>query len=256
VGNIVSVVNSIARLPDARNMSARFAGDLPFGPDYIEKTQQMFGTDLIGFYVGNEPPGSTAAVDYSPFGYHGAYTSVKLGQQGIGEHTCPLYDGSTSYVQPPAGFRSAFNSQEGTAFCLIRNNIPWANATARGFVRLMVDAGNLVSIQKDGANSLNFYYVAGGTTKTVPRTTVETGWLLPGITWSKSNDRMKTYFDGGQVGQTQVGLGVWTGVLAPTNTVFGALTATPTGVWDGWEAYVAVVKREATPAEMARVAEL
>jgi len=244
--------------------SQRLAANLAFEPedkftanylvsgigDYREKMQQLFGSSLIGYYVGGEAS-DVAALDYSPYGFHGAYTSVALGQPGIGDFlTCPRYDGSTSYTQPPAGFRSAFNNQEGTAFVWIRNNVAWSNATIRGFIRLGADSSNIVAIQKQGANLIGYFYIAGGVTKSVTRATTETEWLMLGITWSKSADQLIAYFNGSQVGATQTGLGVWVGSLVANLTILGALTGTPTGVWDGWEAHGGVLDRAATPAEM------
>jgi len=257
VGKILTVPNIILTPPGARNVSARMAG-LPWGPDYIEKIQGMFGTDLIGFYVGDEPPGSAAAVDYSPFGYHGAYTSVKLGQQGRDGRTCPLYDGATSYMQPPAGFRAALNNQELTVAILGQFTASvWADGATRRLISFRADANNWVTLAKAvGAGALGANYIAGGTNKTVSVTTGSPITFFSFVmTVSKSSDQMKVFFGGAQSGLTQTGLGVWSGPLLATDTLIGAQTTVPTLVMNGLLASCIVLARAATPAEVAQVSE-
>jgi hypothetical protein len=221
---------------------------------YRERLKSLFGSSIIGYWPGNENSG-LVALDYSGRGFNGVYTGVTLGQPGIGDGlTCPLYDGVADFMQPPAGFRTAFNPQAGTVLCLIKNNIAWADATARGFIRIGVDANNLVALQKQGANSVTYNYIAGGTSKTVTRITTETIFSIFGMTWDISADQLIAYFGGLQTGLTQSGLGVWVGTPVANLTVIGALTATPTGVWDGWETHIVALNRAATPAEMAAAA--
>ena len=258
MGKILTVPNIILTPPGARNLSARGAGT-PFSMDRIEKIQRMFGTDLIGLYVGNEPPGSTAAVDHSPFGFHGTYTSVNLGQQGIDERTCPLYDGSTSFLQPPMGFRSAFNPMEFTLHCGVRvfNAGVWTDAATRRFVSFRADASNWATLAKGtGAGNIGANYIAGGTNKSFTFTTTSPLWFFDTtLTVSKSGDAARFYFNGVQQGAAQNGLGVWVGSLLATDTLIGAQTTAPSVVMNGYLAFIIALSRAATPAEVAQVSE-
>ncbi len=189
---------------------------------------------------------------------HGTYVGVTLGQLGIGDGlTCPLFDGVNDYMQPPAGFRAAFNPQEGTLCLWLKNNIAWADATIRGLFRISIDGNNLVQIDKGGSNIIDFYYIAGGVTNLVQRATTETAWSHVSLTWSTSalpTGEMKAYFGGLQVGATQTGLGVWAGVPIAFYTNIGTITDTPNFVWDGWIAHACALNRAATPGEVVAAA--
>jgi hypothetical protein len=257
MGLIVPVKNSIARLPDARNLSARFAGNPAQMADYIAKIQGLFGSSLIGFYPGAEPS-DAVALDYSGRGFNGAYTGATLGQPGIGDGlTCPLYDGVNDFMQPPVGFRSAFNNQELTVMIWgIFGAATWADGLVKRLLSFRADANNWVTLAKGGgAGTLSVNYIAGGTNKTVAITTSSP--ITPfhfAMTVSKSGDEMKAYFGGIQNGATQTGLGIWAGALLATDTLIGAQTTAPAQVCNGSLAHALVLNRAATPAEVAAAA--
>ena len=227
----------------------------------IKKIQNLFGSSLIGYWPGAEAGASPlpSALDYSGRSFHGAYTGVTLGQPGAGDgNTCPLYDGSTSYMQPPAGFRTAFTSAEYSFLLWFWpfNVGVWTDAAARVMIRVLVDANNTANIQKSSTNNtLQWQDIAGATVKTV--TLATQSFLVPnhlGLTVSRSADQMKAYFNGAQTGATQTGLGTWVGIPIAANTLVGAGSTTPTFITNGYVAHAIVLNRAATPAEVAAAA--
>ena len=226
---------------------------------YKARMKTLFGSSLIGYYVGGEPVGAAVALDDSGRGFHGAYMGVTLGQPGIGDGlTCPLYDGSTSFMQPPAGFRAAFTPTEFSfLFWFWPFNIGvWTDAAARVAIRVFADANNTSNIQKSATNNtLQWQYIAGATVKTV--TLASQSFLVPrhlGLTVSVSADQMIAYFNGAQTGSTQTSLGTWLGALLAANTLIGAGSTTPTFVTNGYIHHCAILNRSATPAEVAAAA--
>jgi len=218
----------------------------------------MFGSALIGYWPGNEESG-TVAVDYSGNGYNGVYTGVTLGQEGIGDGlTCPLYDGTNDYMQPPAGFRTAFNGLEGSLLLWFRvfNSGVWTDGIGRQAAIALVDGTNRLWIQKSATNNLlSFVYTAGGTSKSVTRAaTTTTGWVYLAMTWSASADQFIAYYAGLQTGATQTGLGTWVGVPVAAQALIGAFATTPSNVTNGWIQHALCLNRAATPAEVAAAA--
>ena len=225
---------------------------------YLQKILEMFGTSLIGYWPGSEEAG-TVAVDYSGNGYNGVYTGVTLGQEGVGDgNTCPLYDGANDYMQPPAGFRTAFTP---TAYSIlvhgkVNSAAIWTDGLQHNLFRFAVDANNNIRIIKTATNNqLSFASTHGGTASEVTFTTsAPVIFFHVALTVDISADQLKAYFNGAQVGITQTGLGTWSGTLAASTTVIGAATSTPTTPWNGYIAHVPVLSRAATASEMAQAA--
>src|SRR3990167_6786765 len=228
------------------------------GISYTKKIKNLFGNSIIGYWVGDEPNGAVA-IDESGLGFNGAYTGVTLGQPGAGDGlTCPLYDGVSDFMQPPAGFRTAFTPAEYS--CLLWfwpfNIGVWTDAAARVAIRILVDANNTSNIQKSSTNNtLQWQDIASATVKTV--TLAAQSFLVPnhlGLTVSRSADQMKAYFNGAQTGATQTGLGTWVGTPIANNTLVGAGSITPTFITNGYVSHAIVLNRAATPAEVAAAA--
>lgn len=203
----------------------------------------------------------TVSTDYSPQKNDGAYTGVSLGYRGIGDgRTCPLFDGANDLNNIySAALNTDFNGLEGTIAVWAKVSAAgvWADATLRVIMRLRVDASNEVQIRKTAtANQLSWLYVAGGTTDSVASTALgaATDWLHLALTWSDSEDSLKAYANGVQVGLTQTTLGDWTGVLSSTTCHIGAASTTPTNVWDGYLAHAALWTTPLTAAQVAALA--
>jgi len=259
VGKFVSVQNTIARLPSASNLAARFAGT-PFGDvDYIAKMQGLFGNSLIGYYPGAEAPASPLppALDYSPLGNNGAYTGVTLGQPGIGDGlTCPLYDGVGDFNNIySAGFAAAFNPAEGTVFGWhkVFDAAVWTDAAFRRLWTIRADATNTIDCYKTNVNNQLFFgRQAGGISDGVATTVAGgiTGFFSSALTWSIAAGQLKVYINGAQVGATQTTLGAWVGALGAASTLIGCLSTAGGQAWNGYHAHMGVLNRAATPAEV------
>ena len=224
---------------------------------YTRRIQKMFGPSIIAYWPMDESAG-TVAYDKSGNGYNGAYTGVTLGQAGIGDkRTCPLFDAANDYMQPPAGFRTAFTPTEFTIFgwAIVSGVGVWTDGVTRFLMRILVDASNTTGINKNSTNNtLQFIYTAGGTTDQVfLGSQSSVAWMSLGLTVSVSGDALKAYLNGVQVGSTASTLGTWVGTPAAANTLVGAGSTTPTFVFDGKLAHVGVLNRAATAGEMLAV---
>src|SRR5690606_23459251 len=105
----------------------------------------------------------------------------------------------------------------------------------RYLLSLRVDNDNLLNIRRtttNGAlmgimtnNGEDTYYTHTGNSSA--------DWFQVVISWDKSSDEFKMYFNGTQVGTTQTGLGDWIGNFSSTNAVIGAYSNTGTNPWSG-----------------------
>jgi hypothetical protein len=256
MGLIVPVKNSIARLPDARNLSARFAGNPAQMADYIAKIQGLFGSSLIGFYPGAERS-DAVALDYSGRGFNGAYTGVTLGQPGIGDDlTCPLYDGVGDFMQPPAGFRAAFNGDAGTFGIAVKmfNSSIWTDGLAHYFVSLLADGNNFYTLSKETNNMIRFRIKCNVLFNSNQYAQTSIDWMFLAMTWFWDGvfTTLKPYMNG--VPQTTIAVADrFVGALA-ADTVIGASSSMPALVHNGWAAHAYGLNRAATPAEVAAAA--
>lgn len=230
-------------------------------PTYTQKVQRLAPASLIAYWPLAEPSGTTI-VDESGNARNGTYTATTLAQTGIGDgRTAASLDGSTSWGNLfSTSLQSAFGSAEGSAALWFKASGSgiWTDSTIRRFLTLQADGNNRVLMQRaSGNNQISASYVAGGTTKSVTITTGgEITWLHLAITWSKSADQVKVYYNGAQSGATQTGLGTWAGSLASTTTLLGAATQTPTSVWSGLLAHVAIWTTPLTAMQITSLATL
>ena len=225
-------------------------------------TNKIKALSPIAYWPLAEASGTTI-VDESGNGRNGAYRASGeplLGQTGIGDgRTAALFDGSNDYGNIySAAFAAAFNGPEGTAavWGQVSAAAVWTDAATRRLLSLRVDANNRVLLEKSSTNNqVTGFYIAGGTSKSVVFTTsAPTTWFHFAITWSKSADQVKVYFNGAQVGATQTGLGVWAGSLDSANTTCGATDTTGGNPWKGYEAHVAVWGGALSAAQIATLA--
>ncbi len=225
---------------------------------YSTKVKNIASANLVAYWPLAEPSG-TVITDVSGNGYNGVYTAVTLGQPGIGDgRTCAKFDGSTSYANAySVGFAGAFNNQEGTiaVWARIPTAAPWTDATTRRVIFFQVDANNRISFGRTATDGqLALTYAAAGTTNTINIATGSTlNWMHLALTWSKSGDAVKAYYNGVQSGATLTGLGIWAGALAATTTNVGS-AGQPSLVWSGTIQDVAVWSTPLTAAQVAQLA--
>ena len=215
---------------------------------------------LLAYWPLWEAEGDVAH-DISGNGRDGAYTGVTLGQAGIGDgRTCPYFDGTSDCVNVYSdSLRDAFDGSEGTAMIWARvaNAGVWTDGTSRYMARFFVDNDNVVRpfIRSSTNNQLSSRYCAGGVSKDQALLLgPSTGWHCFVVTWSASLDEVRHFADGGQIGATANGLGVWAGNLSPNGTLIGAGWITPTGPWHGYLAHGAMWGKALTPAQVASLA--
>jgi hypothetical protein len=228
------------------------------GDPTMAYTNKVKALAPIAYWPLAEPSGSVAT-DESGNSRNGAYTGVDLGQTGIGDgRTCPLFDGTNDYTDIySASLASAFNKDEGTAaiWLKVAEAGVWTDATTRRLLVLQADANNRILLTKGSTNNqLVIAYTAGGTTEQVTITASSTAWLHLAMTWSKAADEVKAYFNGTQSGSTQATLGTWSGSLASTTTLLGAISKTPTQVWNGYLAHAAIWTTPLSAAQIATLA--
>jgi hypothetical protein len=227
-----------------------------------EYSKKVLGYGPIAYWPMWETSGSIS-YDISGNGRDGVYTGVTLGQEGIGDRrTCPLFDGVNDFNDTySASLAAAFNGAEGTIaiWAKVTNAGIWAGATFRASVTLIADGNNLVILRKDSSppDSLEWIYIAGGTTKLRAKTGLTTtGWMHLALSWSKSDDEVIAYYDGVQEGAVMTGLGTWVGALSSGGTVLGAQSVPSSNTWDGYLAHGAVWDYPLTPAQTVDLAEV
>jgi len=232
------------------------------GTPYSDKVLGTEAANLLAYWRLQEASGTDADNYEGTAARDGTYTGVTLGQTGIGDGlTCPLFDGANDYVDIYSiSLRDAFDGATGTLaiWGKVSGVGVWSDDTIRRLVNLRVNSDNFVQILKRGSGSddLRWSYKAGGTQEDVDLTTTTTDWFHAAITWSVAADEVKAYFNGSQTGSTQTGLGTWVGSIVEDGTNIGALTETPTFVWDGYLAHWAVWTKALTAAQISSLASL
>ena len=210
-------------------------------PPYMEK---VLGYSPTAYWPLWETSGAVATEIIN--GWDGTYVGVTLGYPGIGDgRTAPYFDGANDYVDMyTVGLRNAFNSQEGSLLIWLRvfNLGVWTDGTNRYALYFAVDGNNRVRIWRHPNNyQLNYEYKAGGVSEahSTPGLNYTVWWSMV-LTWSKSADEFRCYYDGVQLDYTHTGLGNWVGLLNANTTLLGALTMVPANPWYGYIAHVAL----------------
>lgn len=232
-------------------------GEPMLGVDYSEHLLGLFGLGSIVSYLPLwESPGETVAKDISRNANNGAYTAVTLGQAGIGDgRSAASFDGSTSFCNwYSAALVAAFNGAEGTLmlWAKVVNAEVWTNGVTSCFGALFTDASNEIELLKSNTNNtLRFYYRAGGTAAKDRSITVSPiEWFSIVMTWSKSDNQVRTYYNGLEQLTPMTTLGTWVGSPISSRCVIGALTITPSQVINGLLAHALLLNRAATAAEI------
>jgi len=177
-----------------------------------------------------------------------------IGTDSTGGHLSNAFtfDGSNDYVNIySSDLNSVFNPSEGTLVAWAKFTGSWTGGYS-SLVTIQTDGNNRVIIWKNTADSrILMYYTAGGTGSNIAATSGSpTGWFQVAITWSKSADQVKAYFNGTQAGSTQTGLGTWIGNLSSLNAVIGATSTTATYPWSGDINDVRLYTRALSPEEI------
>jgi hypothetical protein len=184
--------------------------------------------------------------------------SVVFGGTGIGDgRTSAAFDGTGSRIDfLTSAFNTNFNGELFTVGVWAKIGASeWTDSTIREIIRFEDSAiNNVVIIRKTATNNeLMFYYEANNTADLVTDTSLagDTGWHFLAITVDYSNDRMRAYIDGVQVGAEQSGLGQWTaGDTTMLYAELGYSTSQATGYFLGDMAHFFVNNIEMSAAEL------
>ena len=224
---------------------------------YIDKVLGTQSANLVAYWPLSETSGTTADNAEGTSARDGTYNNVTLANSAGGTFpTAPLFNGTTSFVEiETASLESALNTSEGTVaiWAKVSGAGAWSDGGLRVAIIFEVDANNYIVLRKDSlTNRFNFFYVAGGTTKSLTHTISSTSWVHYAMSWSAANDEVKMYVDGTQVGSTLTGLGTWAG---------SNFTKMHIGVnnesirwWDGWLLHPAVWDTPLSAAEISALA--
>jgi hypothetical protein len=232
-------------------------GGAPNPNAYADKLVSLFNGNIIRYLPLWESSGAYAD-DYGPNNMDALYNGVELGQTGIGDGRTSVLVGTGDYINLySTAFRDAFNGAEGTL-------ILWAKVLDAGVwtdgashVLCKISGGtNQVLIQKNANNRIEFIYTAAAQKQYRLEGVLDTDWMCLAVAWSLSNDRVRFYKDGAQVGGTFAGIGAWAGTLSEANNVLGAANTSADYPWSGYMAHAILLNREATPAEVANAAAL
>lgn len=216
------------------------------GATYIDK---VLGYGPIAYWPLYETSGTTAACLVNA-AQNGTYNSDVSGWpvgDGVGDgNTAPLFDGSNDCVNVySATLNANFDGQEGAFAGWMRafNAGVWTDGAWRTTALFLVDFSNYIQIHRTNANNqYQWWYNAGGVGDSITDVSAagRTDWIHFAMTWSRSADELKAYFDGVQAGATQATLGIWAGNLSNTRCVLGANDLVTNEVWHGWLAHCAI----------------
>lgn len=215
--------------------------------------------DLISYLPLGDPSGTTAK-DYSQTAADGAYAGIfTLNQPGIGDGSPSVNFGGgwVSLAANLATLDTPFDGAEGSLFCWAKVSTVgvWTDTAFHVVSALGADVNNRILIYKPNTNNtLTWLYNAGGISLTNVMTTSTLDWFSMGITWSKSKDRVRRYFNGVQQGADITGLGVWVGALNSSWSAIGSQSSlAASSTWSGFLGHNATWKIELAPAEVARL---
>lgn len=165
---------------------------------------------------------------------------VTLGAASGGHgSTAYSFDGTNDFVNAySSDFNSVFSPDEGTivVWAKVTSSGVWSDGVARRVINIQNGGTDYITILKNPtSNELVWQYSSGGVPKTRTKSGVSTtGWMQLAITWSKTSDEVKVYYNGVQDGSTLTGLGTWSGNLHATQgIVIGSFTTSGTSPWSG-----------------------
>jgi hypothetical protein len=226
----------------------------PILATYIDKMNILFSTSVIRYWPLNDDKDSITIADYSVYSDYGMPHQVSLGQPGPLDHTCALFNGTTSHINIySTALETNFNRLEGTAMMWFRipTSTPWNDGLLRVGLELRSDFGNALHMAKNTPiNQMQAAYIAGGISRTSQYTISDYNWHHFCLTWSDSADEWRAYMDGVLGGGLPQNIGTWTGVLDTYTNIIGAYDTTPQLQWSGYLSDVLILNRPATAYEV------
>jgi hypothetical protein len=228
---------------------------------YCAKVLSTSPASLIAYWPMSDLGGSACVEAKSKL--NGAYAGVTLARSGIGDGlTCPSWPGTSSYLNLySAGLNAVFNGAEGSAFiwCKVSAAGVWSDGTYRRILQITSDSANTyILISRNGGTTGRLYmeYKSVSSQLAMIDTSSPLGWFTLGLSWSKSNDRVRPYVNGVQYGSDMTVMGTWSGALVATTCTSGAKDTTGANGWSGNLAHLALWNTELPAATFAALSVL
>jgi hypothetical protein len=230
--------------------------------NYYNQILRTQGSSLIGLWRLNELGPGLNAGDWSKQGNNAAFGTATMMAKSFGPdgHRCPLFDGSTSYVNIySAGLLADATPAE--ASCLVWVKPAAASvlvdSTERYIFYIYTDANNYAKLSKTTVdNTYALDYVANSTSEQTTSTVSDADWHSLGAVVSDTGDVCKFYVDGVLIG-TDTGIGTWSGAIGSTTCVLGASsTSAGSDSWSGYMGIAALWNTALTNAEMLAIGSL
>lgn len=218
-------------------------------------TIKVLKMDPIAYWIQGEASGLVSVDQVDSPAQDGTYQGVTLGQPGIGDgNTCPFYDGVNDVTDIySATFDAAFDGDEGSIllWANVANAGVWTDGNQRVAFRLRTNAPGYFMFSKEvAANTFRIdRFIGASKGANIP--TTSTDWMHLGITWSRTADEVRVYYNGAQSGATANGLAAWAGASTNTQFCIGASTTAAALPFYGHIAHVAVWDRPLDPDEVA-----
>ena len=216
---------------------------------YLDTLLGVEPASLLACWPCDELSGTNADNAEGTAARDGTYTGVTLGQN-VAPFICPLFDGANDYITLPAGFQNAWDGDAYTisAFVQVSGKDVWTDSTSRYIFRIRADGNNQVHVVRSTTDGRFTFFSESGNepfSQNVNSQTT-TDWFHVAITNDLSAGQTKFYHNG--EGATESRTQAWAGI--PSIAILGAGATTPTNVWDGYLAYVAIWNKALTAAQI------
>ena len=224
-------------------------------------TSKVLDTGPIAYWPLDEAAGAAAHCEVNS-AQNGTYTGVTLAHDNTGPFgtPAPLFDGTNDDVDIyTAALDAVFDGREGTMMIWekVFNAAVWADNVYRWAMMLGEDLNNRLQLLKGSgaeSNELRITYKAGGVALGCTTAVTPTAWYHHALSWSKTADEAKAYYNGSQYDDTQTGLGTWSGGLSVNYSCIGMFGHSNGFHWKGWLAHAVVWDRVLTQAELTALA--
>lgn len=219
----------------------------PAGTNFLLHSMRITNSAVVAAWRFRPLPSGVAEELTSVSNLNGTFSNVTFpfdNHSPAGLH-CPLFNGSSSTVDLfSAALASAIDMTEISVsiWARVASASVFSDSTKRVIIHLGADANNLLEISRSTSNDvIDFDYTGASTADTVAASTLPTGeteslvtWMHIGLTVSDTNDEMKAYLNGSQVGSTQSGIGTFSGSIDSDLSLLGSSAlGTPADVWSG-----------------------
>lgn len=222
------------------------------GIDLYQQIINIVGrSSIIELWV----PQSATVIQGMVNGYSGTFTNATLTAGAIRRKPAWTMTGTAYGNVLSDGAKNAFSGAEGTLLTCAKVSAAgdWTDAAYHVLARIIVDAGNCVTLVKRDTNGdLYASHIAGGVTRTADVLNVSiTDWFTFGMTWSVTADTSQPWMNGAKSNPYHT-LGAWVGIPA-TMAIASNSGVAASVAWKGQILYTLLCNRPLTESEMFRL---